>query len=182
LGSKPPCHKQAKPLKNGIAEAEALAFGKGEAVEHNWDKYIEIARRFEHKAQFQDREDLKHSIIVRIAEVAERNGNKPFTEWGMLRVASYVVMEYWRQERRQPQMSLNSHIDDGEGNSIELIDTIADDSAIDLDAWLDAKTWLLGCPKRLIQIAHKRVKGIALDAKDKMYLSRFRKDAQLKLL
>jgi hypothetical protein len=156
---------------------------KGESVEHNWDTYIEIARRFEHKAQFQDREDLKHSIIVRIAEVAQRNGHKPFTEWGMLRVASYVVMEYWREERRQPQMRLNSQIEDGEGDSIELIDTIADDNAIDLDAWLDAKTWLLGCPKRLVGIAHKRVKGIALDKADQKYLERYRQNGrQLKLI
>jgi hypothetical protein len=181
LRSKRPLRGRAKHLNKGIEPAEAVAFGKGEAVEHNWDTYMEIARRFEHKAQYQDRQDLRHSIIVRLAEVAERNGDKPFTEWAMLRVASYVVMEYWRQERRQPQMSLNSQIDDGEGDSIELIDTIADDSAIDLDAWLEAKTWLLGCPKRLIRIAHKRVSGKALNGNDQRYLNRYQKQLRLHL-
>jgi len=150
-------------------------------VEHNWDTYIEIARRFEHKAHYQDREDLRHSIIVRIAEVAERNGDKPFTEWAMLRVASYVVMEYWRAEKRRPQISVNSQIEDDDGNTIELIDTIADDSAIDLDAWLDARTWLLGCPRRLVGIAHKIANGIALEVADRKYLCKWRKRQQLRL-
>jgi DNA-directed RNA polymerase specialized sigma24 family protein len=158
-----------------------LPSGKGGSVEHNWDTYMEIARRFEHKAQYQDREDLRHSIIVRLAEVAERNGDKPFTEWAMLRVASYVVMEYWRAEKRRPQISVNSQIEDDDGNTIELIDTIADDSAIDLDAWLDAKAWLLSCPKRLIQIALKRVNGIPLDNADMIYLCKWRKKAQKRL-
>jgi hypothetical protein len=202
-------------LKTQIrAEAEAVAFGKGEAVEHNWDTYMEIARRFEHKAHYQDREDLRHSIILALAQQVERNrrnGNKPLTEFGMLRIASHTVADYYRELRlplgnlpcgRCPKaqrakcqkddlysqcrkgvevVSLNSHIEDGEGNIIELIDTIADDSAVDLDAWLDAKIWLLGCPKRLIGIAHKRVNGIALSDKDRDYLRRFRKNGQKRL-
>jgi len=183
-------------------------------VEHNWDKYIEIARRFEHKAQFQDREDLRHSIILALAQQVERNrrnGNKPLTEFGMLRIASHTVADYYRSlrlplgnlpcgrcskaQRAKCQrddlysqcrkgvavVSLNSHIDDGEGDSIELIDTIADDSAIDLDAWLDARTWLLGCPKRLIQIAHKRANGKALNGNDQRYLNRYQKQLRLHL-
>ena len=181
-------------------------------MEHNWDSYIEIARRFEHKARYQDREDLRHSIIIEIAEAKSRNGDKTFTEATMCRIASYVVADYYRglrlpsgnlpcgrcskAQRGKCQrydlysqcrkgvevVSLNSHIEDGEGNSIELIDTIADDSAVDLDAWLDARAWLLGCPKRLIEIAHKMVKGITLNHGDICYLSRFRKNGQLKLL
>jgi DNA-directed RNA polymerase specialized sigma24 family protein len=184
-------------------------------VEHDWEKYIEIARRFEHKANYQDREDLRHSIILALAQQVERyrhNGDKPLTEFGMLRIASHTVADYYRDLRlptgyrpcgRCPKtqrskcakyelydqcrkgvevVSLNSHIEDGEGNSIELIDTIADDNAIDLDAWLDAKVWLLGCPRRLIEIAHKIVNGEALNHGEICYLSRFREKSQLKLL
>jgi len=141
----------------------------------DWKKYIDIADKFQHKAMYQDREDLKQNIILRLAEVASNNGHKPFTEASMVRVASYVAMEYWHNLKRQPSIySLNDEIDDGEGNSIELYQTIADDKAIDLDAWLDAKTWLAGCPKRLVDIAYKRVIGKPLDAKEKMYLSRYR--------
>jgi len=141
----------------------------------DWEKYIEIAHKFQHKAMYEDREDLRQDIIVRLAEVASNNGHKPFTEASMVRVASYVAMEYWHNLKRQPNIcSLNDEIDDGEGNSIELYQTIADDKAVDFEAWLDAKTWLAGCPKRLVDIAYKRVIGKPLEAKEKMYLSRYR--------
>ena len=141
----------------------------------DWKKYIAIADRFQHKARYEDREDLRQDIILRLAEVASNNGHKPFTEASMVRVASYVAMEYWHNLKRQPTiLSLNEEIDDGEGNSIELYQTIADDKAIDLDAWLDAKAWLNGCPNRLIAIADKKVKGKPLDKKDQKYLERYR--------
>ena len=146
----------------------------------DWEKYSEVADRFQYKARLQDREDLKHNIIVRLAEVAQRNGHKPFTDWAMLRVASYVVMEHWHTEKRNGKIiSLNSVIDDGEGDTTELIDTLADDSAINLEAWLDARVWLMGCPKRLLEIAHKKVSGFALDGNDQRYLNRHQKQLRL---
>jgi hypothetical protein len=142
----------------------------------DWKKYSEIAERFQYKARYGDRDDLRHNIIVRLAEVASNNGHKPFTEGAMVRVASYVVMEYWHAEKRNGKViSLNTEVEDWEGNGIELIDTVADDNALDLEAWVDARTWLLGCPKRLIQIANKRVSGIALEHADRLYLSKWRK-------
>jgi len=79
-------------------------------------------------------------------------------------------------------VSLNSQIEDGEGNSIELIDTIADDSAVDVDAWLDAKTWLLGCPRQLVEIAYKMVNGEALTNEERQYLWYWRRKEQKRLL
>jgi len=103
---------------------------------------MELADKFQHKARYEDREDLRQDIILRLAEVASDNGHKPLTEASMPRVASYVAMEYWHDLKRQATiLSLNEEINDGEGDSIELYQTIADDKAIDLDAWLDAKTW-----------------------------------------
>ena len=149
----------------------------------DWEKYSEVADRFQYKAKFQDREDLRHNIILRLAQVTRRNGHKPFTEGAMVRVASYVVMEYWHTEKRNGKLvSLNTEIEDGEGDKVELIDTIADDSAIDLEAWVDARTWLLGCPKRLIEIAHKRAMGIPLTKYEQLYLCRFWKRQQRRLL
>jgi hypothetical protein len=145
----------------------------------DWEKYSEVAERFQYKARFEDRDDLRHNIILRLAEVASNNGHKPFTIGAMIRVASYVVMEYWHAEKRNGKViSLNTDIGNGDGDSMELMDTIADDSALDLESWVDARTWLLGCPKRLIQIANKRVSGIALEPSDKMYLGRFRRKEQ----
>ena len=152
-------------------------------MELDWEKYSQIAARFQHKARYVDREDLRQDIILRLAEVASNNGHRPFTEGAMVRVASYVVMEYWHAEKRNGRLiSLNAEIADWEGNGTELIETIADDSAIDLEAWLDARTWLLGCPSRLIQIADKKVNGIALDNADMIYLCRWRQKEQKALI
>jgi hypothetical protein len=141
----------------------------------DWEKYSEIADRFQHKAKAADRQDLRQEIILRLAEVANNNGHKPLTEPAMLRVASYVVMEYWHKLKRQPTiLSLNYETTDDDGNSVELWQTIADDKAIDLEAWLDAKTWLLGCPRRLVAIGVKLYSGKPLKWKDYKYLERNR--------
>ena len=146
----------------------------------DWGKYSQIADCFQHKARHEDREDLRQDIIVRLADVASNNGHKPFTEGAMVRVASYVVMEYWHDLKRKPTiLSLNYEIEDGDGDSIELWETLADDKAIDLNAWLDARTWLLGCPKRLVQVAYKRASGKPLSHKEEVYL-RYQRQKELK--
>jgi len=147
----------------------------------DWDKYIAVAERFQHKAKRQDREDLRQDIVVKLADLARNNGHKPFTEGAMVRVASYTVMSYWRDQMRKPSiLSLNSEFDGGDG--LELMETIADDHAIDLDAWCDARTWLLGCPRRLVDIAYKKVNGQPLNVKDQKYLWRFRQREQAQLV
>jgi DNA-directed RNA polymerase specialized sigma24 family protein len=141
----------------------------------DWQQYIEIADKFQHKARYDDREDLRQDIILRLAELASNNGHKPLTEGAMVRVASYVVMEYWHKLKRQPTiLSLNYELDDGDGDTTELWQTLADDKAIDLEAWLDARVWLLGCPQRLVQIAYKRYIGKPVNRKDSRYLERHR--------
>ncbi len=152
----------------------------------DWSKYIAVADRFQHKAKAQDIEDLNHTIILSLANAQrakDNNGGGQLSDVAMLRVASYECQKYWRQQKRLLTiLSLNTELKDGEGNTTELIDTLASDKAIDLDAWLDAKTFLLGCPMRLIVIAGKRLKGKALDARDKMYLQRFRQREQKSLI
>jgi len=143
----------------------------------DWEKFTEIADKFQHKARYEDREDLRQDIILRLGEVASNNGNKPFTEGAMVRVASYVTMEYWRDLKRQPTIfSLNDTIEDDDGNSVEVIETIADDKALDLEAWVDARTWLMGCPRRLVKIAFKRKDGKPLNENERQYLCRYRQE------
>ena len=111
----------------------------------------------------------------------ERLGKPDLSFYGMLRIASHCVADYWRRERRQLTMlSLNTEIEDEEGNAIEVIDTLADDS-VDIEAWLERSTWELGYPKRLVAIAHKLDNDEALSAKDRMYLSRYRHKEQKRL-
>jgi len=152
----------------------------------DWGKYITVANKLQHKARYQDIEDLNHTIILSLADAQMRldnNGGGQLSDIAMLRIGSYECQKYWRQLKRQLTiLSLNTEIDDGDGNTTELIDTIADDKAIDLDAWLDDKTFLLGCPYRLILIAHKIVNGQALNTKEQVYLWRFRQKAQKRLL
>jgi hypothetical protein len=177
----------------------------------DWEKYIAVAYRFQHKARAQDREDLKHTIILRLAQVARTNGLKPFTEATMCRIASYVVADYWRaqyrlsngldcgscsrMQRRKCRKAwqytecpkamkveyLSKPIIDDNGNITELGELIADDKAIDLDAWIDARTFLLGFPKRLMDIAHKIDNGEALTNQDHQYLWYWRRKEQNKL-
>jgi hypothetical protein len=129
----------------------------------------------------------------------------------MYRIASYVVADYWRSQykltngldcgsckksQRQkcrkdwvyPECPkaikleyLSKPIIDDDGNITKLGELIADDKSIDLDAWVDAKTYLLSFPKRLINIAHKIDNGDNLTNAEMIYLCRFRKKEQTKL-
>jgi hypothetical protein len=167
---------------------------------------------FSHKARAQDREDLLHNIMVTLADVARNNGHKPITEVAMYRVASVTVADYWRSQykltnglecgscskaqRRKCRSEdlysecpkaikleyLSQPITDNDGNLTELGELIADDKAIDLDAWLDDKSFLQSCPQKLIAIAYKRVNGIALTKYEQLYLCRFWKRQQKRLI
>jgi len=75
--------------------------------------------------------------------------------------------------------SINQPITDGEGNITELAELIADDGAIDLVEWLDARTFLIGAPIRLKTIAIRRNKGGELTHAERQYLSKLRKRYQL---
>ena len=203
------------------AEIEAQAEQSYNQLAGKWLEWLEVARRFEHKARAQDRLDLRHTIILAFADQQARNerlGKPDLSFYGMLRIASHCVADYWRELNKatikvcvlnglprnadhkcsfvgkpskcsqcpflavRPIESLNTKLEDIEGNTVELIDTIADDKAIDLDAWLDDKTFLLGCPNRLIQIAHKIQEGKALSNYERLYLYRYRRKEQKKLL
>jgi hypothetical protein len=77
--------------------------------------------------------------------------------------------------------SMNQSIIDSEGNITELGELIADDKAIDLAEWIDAKTVLIGSPIRLKAIAKKMSKGERLTGAECKYLTKLRKRHQLTL-
>jgi len=81
----------------------------------------------------------------------------------------------------RPIQSLDQPTTDYEGYQCQLLDTVADDNAIeaiDIDAKVDATRWRLGCPTRLVEIADKKAHGIALDGKDRKYLCKMLKRYQ----
>jgi len=137
---------------------------------------------------------------------------KPLTEAGLIRVACYEVAGYWRKwfkringrecgqcsqaqrhkcreedlYRECPKAikmeSLDRVIEDGNGDSTELHEMIADDNAVDIVARLDARLILQGYPRRLVQIAYKKYAGYPLTNDERAYLYRHRRKAQKRLV
>ena len=152
-------------------------------LDGEWRQWYDTAHRFERKVPAQDRGDIRHNIILELALARARDGDKPFSKAMMYRVASFVVADYWRKASRKPTMlSLEAEIDNGDGDTTELINTVADDRAIDVSAWIDARTWLLGCPHRLVQIAHKKLAGQPLNNRERQYLWYYRQREQKSLI
>jgi len=178
-------------------------------LEGEWLTYYKVATRFAYKAKAEDTQDLLHDIILTLARAERNNGHKPFTEAVMYRVASRAKDQYWRtyykvnngldcghcsKAQRQKCKEdylytecpkaiklerLNKPVIDSEGNTTELGELIADDKAIDLDAWVSNSTWEIGYPKRLVAIAYRLKAGIPLDNGDRSYLKRARKNEQI---
>ncbi len=177
-------------------------------LDGEWLTYYKVASRFAHKAMAQDREDLLHTIILTLAVAERNNGHKPFTEAVMYRIASRAVADYWfkhykitsgldcghcskaqrakcKEDWLYPECPkaikleyLSKPILDDEGNITELGELIADDRAIDLDAWVSNTTWEIGYPKRLVEIVYKLHRGDKLDWRDYKYLERYRQAEQ----
>lgn len=143
-------------------------------LEGEWAEWLEVAQKYEHKVKAQDRLDIRHDILLELAKARARDG-KPLPELWAYRIASLTVAFYWRQ-----RLKLNTGLDCGNCStakrhrcrqdylysqcpklvkvvsleqSAAYLETVADDKALDLDIWLDNRTWLLGCPMRLIEIA-----------------------------
>jgi len=151
-------------------------------LEGRWQFYQRIASVYAKRVPLEDRQDTLHDIMIEL-DHAERRDGKPLPELRAYRIASLMVALYWRKRKvPRPTLTLETQIDDGEGGLTELKELVADDQPIDLDALLDAKTFLAGCPNRLIAIAQKRLDGISLDNADKLYLGRWRKREQKRLL
>ncbi|PVV83298.1 hypothetical protein [Dehalogenimonas alkenigignens] len=146
----------------------------------DWLLYYTVAKRFEWRIPPQDRPDVRHSIMMELADAQNRKGGLPLPEAAMYRIASFEVADYWRKKKRQPDLiSLDGEDAD---NDTGLATVLPDDSALDLDAWVDARTFLLSCPKRLFRIAFKRVNGVALDGAERKYLCHWREREQNRII
>ena len=150
-------------------------------LEGDWLTYYKVARYFVHKVKREDREDFLHDLMIEMAKVKakyEAKG-KALTEAGLMRVASYELTEYWHtlMRHRPTMLSLNTKADsDGDIEASDIIEFLADDKAIDLDLRLDARRFLQGCPRRLVQIAYKRYSGIPLTETERRYFNRQRQE------
>jgi len=207
-GAKPRHIKSSRRRKQRQANGNGNGYDQ---LNGEWLTYYKVASRFAHKAKAEDKQDLLHDIILTLARAERNNGHKPFTEAVMYRIASYTQAHYWykhykltmgldcghcskaqRQKCKEECLygecpkavkieSLNKPVIDGEGNTTELGELIADDRAIDLDAWVSSSTWEIGYPKRMVAIAYKLKAGLPLDNGDRSYLKRVRKNEQITL-
>ncbi len=137
---------------------------------------------------------------------------KELTTGGLVRIAQYAVADYWRRWFRRvynrdcsrcskaqrakckagnlysqcPKSikleSLDTLIEDGNGDSTPLHELIADDKAIDLTSRLDAKLTLESYPQRFVKLAYKRYAGYTLTESERSYYRREQKKAQKTLV
>ncbi len=205
-----PRHVKSRRKRNH-AQANGIGNGYDQLPEPEHTFY-NVALPFAKSVPTQDGEDLLHTIIANLIDAGRSNGHKPDNNSWMFRIACFSKTQYWRdhykhtngltcgncstKQRRKckeewlygecPKLvkveSLHKPIIDSQGNLTELGDLIADDKALDLDAWLDARTFLLGAPERLLLIGGKIRDGEALTEGERQYLSRWRRQEQKKLL
>lgn len=140
----------------------------------DWKRYTEVAQRLRYRAKPQDKDDLEHDIILSLAVAQRARKEEQLSVKDLFRIANYECQKYWRCFRRiNRAISLNSFIDDTDGKR-QLIDTLEDNSNVDLDAQLTAKMELVHYPKRLLQIGKKILLDQPLSNKEHQYLWRFR--------
>jgi len=185
------------------AEIQAIAEQSYHQLDGDWLDWYQVARRYEVKVPFQDRPDIRHTIILELA-LARTKTSEPIPIYRAYRIASYMVADYYRDQvkvntgldcrhcskaqrkdckdndlySKCPKLIRLEYLDsehvDSDGNRVTIADTLADDNALDLEAWQEASTWLLGCPTRLIELAHKRQEGTPLTDTDQRYYTRQR--------
>jgi hypothetical protein len=137
---------------------------------------------------------------------------KDLTTGGLVRIAQYRVANYWRKEFKRisgrvcsqcskaqrvkckagdlysqcPKSikleSLDTIIEDGNGNSSPLCELLADDNAIDLTSRLDAKLTLESYPIRFVKLAYKKYAGYPFTNGERTYYYRELKKAQKSLV
>jgi hypothetical protein len=136
---------------------------------------------------------------------------KELTEGGMVRIAQYKLADYWhdyfykingvdcsrcskaqRDKCRElgkdaecPRAikleSLDTEVEDGNGDSTPLSELIADDNA-DFIPRLEARFILDSYPRRFVQLAYKKYAGYELDKAEQNYYYRQLKKAQKTLV
>ena len=146
---------------DGDGYSEALDYDR---LPEPWREWAKIASNFIWTLDDQwDREDLMHNIIVRVAEVAEeyRRQGKSLSKWGAIKVAEYTRLRFYRDKKRWKRVfsvSLNSTIQDEDGYETELIQAIPDEKGINLDAWLDFKSYYQSRPPKERRAIRKLVR------------------------
>jgi len=172
-------------------------------LEGQWLTYYKVALPFANSVP--DREDLLHTIIMTLADVARSTELSPPA---MYRIASRTRADYWRESYRQTNgldcghcsnrqrqkchkdwlygkcpkaikiERLSRPVTDADGNLTELGNLIADDTVLDIPQWLEINEQLLHAPDRLLAIGGKIQDGETLTHAERTYLWKSRKREQ----
>ena len=172
-----------KAQYSGEDDGQALSYDR---LPEPWREWAKIAKNFVWQLDDQqDREDLLHNIIMRVAEVAEeyRQQGRTLTKWGCIKVAQYTRLRFYRDRKRWRRVfsvSLNSVIQDEEGYETEMVNTIAIPKEVDRDAWLDAKTHYYNSREKTRQAIRKFLfeDWRQLSGNDSKLIRRFREEAK----
>lgn len=217
-----PTHALRKFKSSGSRRGkQALIHSNGyDHLEGEWGEWYKVAALYARKVPPIDQEDVKHDILIELAQARRRDG-VPIPELRAYRIASLTVALYWRKQARsvrrvctyngyatephcqacrfreqlaehsarrcpfvgvRPTLSLDSPSGTIEGLAVSLKDTLASEHLEDMPPlWYEAKTWLLGCPIRLIQIAGQIQDGEPLSNRDRNYLFQARRKRQKEL-
>jgi hypothetical protein len=144
------------------------------AYKLDWELCRKAAKRvcYEAGIRWDDKEDFVQDVLAEMMERARRDSGGLSTE-EMWRAARCVRSRYWRTyTKARRNSSLNELIPN---TTIEFSETVADDKALDLDAWLDAKSHLEHLPPGIVALGKKLERGDLLTANQRLYLSCFRK-------
>ena len=140
----------------------------------DWERCRKVAKTvcYEAGIHWEDKEDFTQDVMAEMMERARRDSGG-LTSEEMWRAARCVRSRYWRTYKKaRRNSSLNELVP---GTTIERSETVADNKALDLDAFLDAKSRLERLPPNVVRVGKKLVKGDPLTANQRLYLSRFRK-------
>ena len=135
-----------------------------------WEESLKVARCFRHRVEPEDRDDLVQDIVLRVAELARRRVLSQASLWV---IARYTVFRYWADRARHARVMFQEREPESE-DSPRLIETIPAKD-VDLDAPLDLKEWLKGCPPGIIRLARKKLLGERLTKNELTYWGRYRK-------
>jgi hypothetical protein len=171
---------------DGNGNSEALDYDQ---LPEPWREWAQIARNFTWTLDtHQDREDLMHNIIVRLAEVAEvyRQRGIPFNKGACIKVAEYTRLRFYHQKKRWKRVysvSLNSMVRDSDGNETEMIQTILDEKRINPETWLDFKNYYQSRLQRERRAIRRLItEGWSdLSGYDWKLIKRFRTEAKMSL-
>lgn len=82
------------------------------------------------------------------------------TKGGCIRVAQYTRLRFYHQRKRWKRVSsisLNSIVQDEDGNETEMIQTIVAKKEIDLDTWLDIPSLYQSSSKKVKRAIQKLI-------------------------